>query len=144
MRKTSRKRTGTVRIEGSSAPSPMLAAAARPVVERLEGRLLFFKPYTHVAAATEALLDATADGKLTIAGEEYALHPKIVEALTQYHSYYKAGVVGPDTFPDLIYGQTTIHASDVGVWMRHVYQQAWRAQTDPDYTEDERKQILAW
>ena len=60
-----------------------------------------FQPETHVEIAKDVRADLIADGRLTIAGNEYDVHPKIVEALRKYPSYYYAGTVGPDAFPGL-------------------------------------------
>ena len=68
-----------------------------------------FKPYTHVVAAQPALADVVDDGRVTIDGREYAVSPAVVQALRDWPSYYQAGVIGPDGFPDLTFGQSTIH-----------------------------------
>src|SRR5262249_21824958 len=64
-----------------------------------------FDPKVHVSIGQEALADAIDDGKVTIHGVSYTVHPKIVDALTNYPSYYNAGAVGPDRLPDSIMGQ---------------------------------------
>src|SRR4051812_4535184 len=69
-----------------------------------------WKPFTHSFAAAEAFSDATdSDGKVTIGGHEYALQPRVAAALNNEPSYYNAGVIGPDGFPDIAYGQAIIH-----------------------------------
>ncbi|MCW5625291.1 MAG: LEPR-XLL domain-containing protein, partial [Burkholderiales bacterium] len=103
-----------------------------------------FKPYTHVEIARDVLADLTDDGKLVIEGHEYDVHPLILEALTAYPDQYFAGTVGPDGFPDFVMGQSVIHPMDTGTWATRVLDMAWKAQTDPSFTTEERKQILAW
>ena len=45
-----------------------------------------FKPYTHVEIAQDVLADLLDDGKVTIAGPEYDVHPKILAAMQDYPS----------------------------------------------------------
>jgi hypothetical protein len=117
---------------------------------------LAWKPYTHNTSALAAYVDAVADGRVTINGREYALPVRVAQALAQYPAFYNAGVIGPDGFPDLIYGQSIIHPgttatpeaeaamAHTGAWLRHVLTTAWQAQGDPRYSEAERLQILAF
>src|SRR5262249_33342393 len=79
-----------------------------------------------------------------INGNEYTVHPKIVAALTTYPSYYNAGVVGPDGFPDSIMGQFVVHAEQNATWLTRILDMAWKAQTDPSWTTAEKSQILAF
>ena len=103
-----------------------------------------FKPYTHVEIAKDVRADVLEDGKLTIGGHDYDVHPKFVEALERFPSYYYGGAVGPDGFPDLLMGQGVIHPDDTGTWLARIFDMAWQAQTSPQYTADEKLQILAW
>lgn len=103
-----------------------------------------FKPYTHVYVAQQALADVLDDGHVTVNGQEYAVDPVLLAALQQWPSYYNAGVIGPDGFPDLTMGQSVIHPENTGAWLRYLLQRAQEAQTDPQYTAAERGQILAW
>ena len=111
-----------------------------------------FKPYTHVEIAKDIRIDLLEDGKLTIRGEvdgvefvnEYEVHPRIVEGIRLYPAFYYAGAVGPDGFPDITYGQRTIHPVDTGTFLARIFDMAWAAQTSPEYTEAERLQILAF
>ena len=43
---------------------------------------------------------------------------EIVQALLNYPSYYYAGAVGPDGFPDFTFGQWIFHPTDTGVWVQ--------------------------
>ncbi|MBL8533161.1 MAG: hypothetical protein JNL33_04830, partial [Betaproteobacteria bacterium] len=103
-----------------------------------------FKPYTHVEVARDVLADLTDDGKITLLGRQYDVHPSILAALQAYPEYYFAGTVGPDGFPDFLMGQSVIHPSDTGTWATRVLDMAWKAQTDASYSVEERKQILSW
>jgi hypothetical protein len=103
-----------------------------------------FKPYTHVKAAQPALADVQDDGRVTVDGREYAVRPAVVQALRDWPSYYQAGVIGPDGFPDLTFGQSTIHPEQTGKWIGFLMDRAWAAQTDPRYGAAERGQILAF
>ncbi len=102
-----------------------------------------FKPYTHNAAAQPTLADVQ-DGKVTVDGREYAVRPEVVAALRDWPSYYQAGVIGPDGFPDLTFGQSTIHPEQTGRWLGYLLGKAWAAQTDPRYSAADRGQILAF
>lgn len=87
-----------------------------------------WKPVTHVYLAELALLDALDDGKVTICRVNYALgtvimenenecevigtyevEENILEALRRYPDQFRAGVIGPDAYPDIITGQQLIH-----------------------------------
>lgn len=103
-----------------------------------------FKPYTHNASAQPALADVRDDGKVTIDGREYPVRPEITAALDAWPSYYQAGVIGPDGFPDLTFGQSRIHPEQTGKWLRYLLTEAWEAQSDPAYGTAERGQILAF
>lgn len=103
-----------------------------------------FKPYTHISSAQPALADVRDDGKVTIDGREYDVRDEVVAALDAWPSYYQAGVIGPDGFPDLTFGQSQIHPEQTGKWLRYLLTEAWAAQTDPAYSADERGQILAF
>src|SRR5260370_10988682 len=41
-------------------------------------------------------------------------------------------------------GQAVIHPTSSGLWAAHVFDYAWKAQTDDSYSESEKLQILAW
>ena len=117
-----------------------------------------FKPYTHVEVAKDVRADLLEDGLLTIKGEcpvgpacptgafsnDYVVHPRILDALRKYPSFYYAGAVGPDGFPDITMGQRTVHPNDTGTWIARVFDMAWAAQSSARYTEVEKLQILAF
>jgi N6-adenosine-specific RNA methylase IME4 len=103
-----------------------------------------FKPYTHNVTGDRAWEDVTDDGHVTIEGREYAVRPEVVAALKANRPYYNAGVVGPDGFPDLTYGQQVIHPEQTGKWLRHILKEAWLAQDDASYSDAQKQQILAF
>ncbi|HET6626732.1 MAG TPA: PKD domain-containing protein [Nocardioidaceae bacterium] len=103
-----------------------------------------FKPYTHNATAQPALADVVDDGNVTIDGREYPVRPEVRDALRAWPSYYQAGVIGPDGFPDLTFGQSTIHPEQTGKWLEYLLTEAWAAQSDPAYGTAQRGQILAF
>ena len=87
-----------------------------------------FKPYTHIQTGTDAYADAIDDGMVTIGGQDYPLDPRLVTALQQYPSFYNAGVIGPDGFPDLAMGQSVVHPVNTGSWLTYLLDAAWAAQ----------------
>jgi hypothetical protein len=103
-----------------------------------------WKPFAHNYTGDQAYADAVDDGSVTIAAHSYPLDSRLVAALRAKPEFYNAGVVGPDGFPDLIYGQSQIHPVHTGEWLRYIVEQAWAAQSDPQYGADERQQILAF
>jgi hypothetical protein len=101
-----------------------------------------WKPITHVYLAEEAREAMVSQGG-RISVEEvdfwrhgvvgpvgtYPISSEVYQALRDYPSYYRAGVLGPDAYPDMIFGQTVIHPSEVDAsgadrWLRHLYSQA--------------------
>ena len=79
-----------------------------------------WKPTTHVYLAEQAREDAIDDGKVTInkinsRGEiiskvgDYNVDPNILQALKSNPAQYRAGVIGPDAYPDILTGQQVIH-----------------------------------
>src|SRR6476469_5619589 len=102
-----------------------------------------FKPYTHNYTGNQARADA-ADGHVTIAGREYPVPGQVAQALHDWPTYYNAGVVGPDGFPDLTMGQSVIHPVHTGQWLRYILNRAWATQDDPTYTAQEKSQVLAF
>ena len=102
-----------------------------------------FKPYTHNYTGNQARADA-ADGYVTIAGRDYPVPGQVAQALHDWPTYYNAGVVGPDGFPDLTMGQSVIHPVHTGQWLRYILNRAWATQDDPSYSAQEKSQVLAF
>ena len=94
-----------------------------------------WKPTTHVFLAERAIGDALDDGRVSIPDlatgtvRTYAVSPQTREALLRSRAHYRAGVLGPDAYPDILTGQQYIHPaeSDSAVpggsepWLRHVW-----------------------
>lgn len=53
---------------------------------------------------------------------EYHLPENVYKALTKYPSYFRAGAVGPDFFPDPLFGQMAIHPQYSGLWIERMYE----------------------
>lgn len=103
-----------------------------------------WKPFTHVFTGASAYADAVADGAVEINGESYPINARLLLALQTKRPFYDSGVIGPDGYPDSIMGQKVIHPQDTGKWLRYVLDQAWAAQNDPRYSEDQKLEILAF
>jgi hypothetical protein len=101
-----------------------------------------WKPITHVYLAEEAREAMVAQGgRISIEEVDfwrrdvvgpvgtYPISSEVYQALRDYPSYFRAGVLGPDAYPDMIFGQTVIHpnelaASGANRWLSHLYSQA--------------------
>ena len=75
-----------------------------------------FKLKTHIAVANEALGAIKTSGgapTVTVAPMgDLAIHnDEVVLALRLFPEYFRAGVTGPDTFPDLVGGQMFVHVN---------------------------------
>lgn len=82
-----------------------------------------FKPRTHLWVGQQVLNDVLPDGRVTIAGRDYAVPAYRVEALRANAEAYRMGHIGPDAHPDMLVGQTLIHPGEpwsVDQWARHV------------------------
>jgi len=83
-----------------------------------------WKPKTHIYLAEEALRDAITDDKVTIYETDYrtgkiigelgkfTVDPAILAALKAAPQQYRAGVLGPDAYPDILTGQQVIHPDE--------------------------------
>jgi formylglycine-generating enzyme required for sulfatase activity len=97
-----------------------------------------WKPYTHVYLAEQAINDALEDGYIEIFDAKtkqfigrYQVDNSVVDAIKQYKSQYRAGVLGPDAYPDLITGQQIIHSNNKSVngtvsndWLEYIWGQS--------------------
>jgi len=115
-----------------------LATPAHPLAD------VAFDPAVHLSIAQDVRADVIDDGKVTINGKAYVVHPLIVAALQNQAPFYNAGAVGPDGFPDSLMGQIQIHAVDHDAWVSRALDMAWSAQNDASFTAVEKQQILAW
>jgi hypothetical protein len=104
-----------------------------------------WKINTHLFAANKALADAIHDGMVTIPPfGEIPVAPAALQALRAYPSAYRAGVIGPDLFPDMVFGGWIIHSDTPNEWtadgwLRQVWSRAW---SWPDASE--RSKALAF
>lgn len=110
----------------------------------LAGPVDAFKPYTHNETARHAYEDVVDDGNVTINDVEYPVRTELVQALQNQPAAYNAGVIGPDGFPDLGYGQSQIHPEETGQWLEYLYEGAWAAYADPSRSQVDKEQILAF
>ncbi|MEO5619162.1 MAG: hypothetical protein ABIS67_15435 [Candidatus Eisenbacteria bacterium] len=103
-----------------------------------------WNPNTHNYSGSLARADAVDNELLRINGRDYPVRPEVVAALRDWPAHYDAGVVGPDGFPDIMYGQVVIHTTGTGQWLGHILGRAWAAQSDGSYSAEEKSQILAF
>jgi len=102
---------------------------------------LAWKPTTHVYLGQQALKDALDDGKVSIYRVDYKngkvlskigdypVDSDILSALKEYPSHYRAGILGPDAYPDILTGQQVIHpdpeltniASGSNAWLTYLW-----------------------
>lgn len=121
-----------------------------------------WKPKTHILAANIAV-QSVLDGNdyVTIQGHNYAVDPRVAEAIRNHPDFYRAGVAGPDLYPDMYIGQGFIHPDnklDNGSnppgnfsaghsfsyeWLRHIFEGAWQYYNDHS-GDSEGQKILAF
>jgi hypothetical protein len=82
---------------------------------------LAWKPITHVHLAEIALKDALDNDKVTLYRVDYEsgavldeigefeVEPTLLAALRSYQEQFRAGLLGPDAYPDIATGQMVIH-----------------------------------
>lgn len=123
---------------------------------------LAWKVTTHIAAANLAIdTIMQGDDYVTVDGQNYAVDPRVAGAIRTYPDYYRAGVGGPDLYPDMIVGQSIIHPDnklDNGSnppgnfgpghsfsyeWLRHIFEAGWQYYNDHGGDADGQK-ILAF
>lgn len=112
----------------------------------LAGRADAWAPYSHNVQGSELIVRMDLpNARLTIGARTYNMAPAVAQAIQAYPSAFFAGTVGPDAFPDIAFGQATIHPAKSGAWVRHLLNSARLAQ-DPSsgYSAVERGQILAF
>jgi hypothetical protein len=113
-----------------------------------------WKPFTHNYIGDQVWPRAST-GTISRGPYNYPLPPGVGDALKAHRASYNAGVVGPDGFPDIAYGQSQIHPNHTGKWLRFLMQKAQAAQTATKkspttgktvskYTDAQKGQILAF
>ena len=104
-----------------------------------------WKTKTHGYSAN-LLLSEASDGYVTVDGINYKIPDEFKEALTKYPSAFRAGVLGPDFYPDMLTGQSYIHPYDtksgtgVGDWLMLLVDQVNSLPRDSDV----RREALAF
>lgn len=108
-----------------------------------------WKPTTHVYLGKQALDDALDDGRVTIPRVDYSsgqivgtvgtysVDPNILAALRSNAAQYRAGILGPDAYPDILTGQQVIHPSSTetkiaggpDAWLTYLWNRANAANT---------------
>lgn len=102
-----------------------------------------WKPITHVYLAEKARAELIAqNGSISLHQVDfynrqqssligtYAVSSNVYQALRDYPGYFRAGVLGPDAYPDMLFGQGVIHpatedsGSDTDPWLRQLYSKA--------------------
>lgn len=102
-----------------------------------------WSPRMHVFLAEESREEAVANGlmkfdrtdfwlqAIAAPGEvgPFYLAQDVVQALTHYPAYFRAGAIGPDAYPDILFGQIAIHpeANVLGgsdAWLTLLYSKA--------------------
>jgi hypothetical protein len=102
-----------------------------------------WKPITHVYLAEKARAELISqNGSISLHQVDffnrqqagllgtYAVSAPVYQALRDYPAYFRAGVLGPDAYPDMLFGQGVIHpatedsGSDSEPWLRHLYNKA--------------------
>ena len=69
-----------------------------------------YKPKTHLYLALRTIQPILAgSNKIDIAGFKYEIDSEMAVAIREYPGYYLGGVIGPDGFPDIMFGQMIIH-----------------------------------
>ena len=161
---TRRGRRGTCSDASARAAAPRWTIAVAVLMAALFAApqaAVAWKPFTHNfigdQAYTEATKDYAATGKAyaTVGGNKYLIPTALAAALYHNRASYNAGVVGPDGFPDIAFGQSVIHPEQTGKWLAYLVRKARQAQTamqrDPKtglvgamYTDVQKQQILAF
>lgn len=117
-----------------------------------------WKPNTHIFLAEEALRDAIDDGMVSIYQTEYVngrkldklgdyeVNPQLLDALRNFPEQYRAGVLGPDAYPDILTGQQVIHpdnsdssGSITNAWLQYL----WDLSSQPGNDSPQIKAFVA-
>jgi hypothetical protein len=127
----------------------VVIACSALVVGLTPGAAFAWKPFTHNFTGQQVQADLNNDHAVDIGGHSYPVNSAVDDAIRNWPAYYNAGVIGPDGFPDIAFGQATIHPGDpasTGSWLGYLLQQAWASQSPTSgYDEPgERAQILAF
>lgn len=136
------------RLKAVAVSALALATAIAPA-----GPALAWKPKTHVYLAEEAMRDALDNAKVTLFEVDYEtgrvlgtlgefeVDPKALAALRSAPKQFRAGVLGPDAYPDILTGQQIIHpdeaappgsgASGSDAWLTYIYDRGFIGSSSP-------------
>ena len=59
-------------------------------------------------------------GKVNIDGHVFYIPEDALYAIENYPSYFRGGSVGPDFFPDMVFGQSKMHPEKSGKWLKRM------------------------
>lgn len=59
-------------------------------------------------------------GRIEIGGQICRVPDEFMHALLNYPQEFRAGAVGPDFFPDMLFGQTQMHPQNSGIWLNRM------------------------
>ena len=70
-----------------------------------------FKPKVHIYIGLKLIQDLAAGDTIRLTGfpESFTADPELCNAVRKWPGYFLAGTIGPDGFPDIVFGQTKIH-----------------------------------
>ncbi|SET56821.1 PLAT/LH2 domain-containing protein [[Clostridium] polysaccharolyticum] len=74
----------------------------------------------HIYMANLLMKEIKEKGAVTIKGTAYTIPQEVRTAILQHPEAFRAGAVGPDFYPDIIIGQSDIHPSYSGEWLKIV------------------------
>ncbi|OPZ87739.1 MAG: hypothetical protein BWY74_03326 [Firmicutes bacterium ADurb.Bin419] len=95
------------------------------------------KSKTHIYMANLIAGDLTKYGSLTLPGVGTFTPPAdVIDAIKAYPGAFRVGAVGPDFYPDMLLGQTVIHAEDSGKWLSRLFAEYGRL---PSNAPDRKK-----
>ncbi len=119
------------------------------VVGGVAGPAEAFKPTTHMTVAQQALDSIKGSGGsdpyyAEIAGQRLDLDPEVVAAVKDFPGVYMAGSIGPDAYPEIVFGQSIIHPSDSMKWLQELWDSAHALPAGDAAASTKRAQALAF
>ena len=82
---------------------------------------------THIYMANLIADEIKKFGKLTLPGiGSYKPPDDVIDAINSYPAAFRAGAVGPDCYPDMLFGQTVIHSENSGEWITRLFKEYGR------------------
>ena len=129
-----------------------------------------WKPISHVYFSEVAVEDALDDGKVTIylldpvkqeilkddngnlrVLGEYEVRDDFLRILANNRAVYRAGVFGPDAYPDILTGQQAVHPDEkkeggpyTDQWFQYLYDMAFVVGTPADKTDANKAFVLGF